>query len=280
MSLLLLNREIGILEFNSRVLSQAEDPKIPLLERIRFLSIVSSNLDEFFEIRMAGIKEQLLDNPLKVGSDGRTITANYDLVSQRAHALVDRQYELYQQVLLPHLKRAGITFLLPEHWSSPQRSWAEDFFKEELLPLLTPIALDPVHPFPRVINKSLNFVVQLHGNDAFGRKANLAVVQAPRALPRYSYFYPHSFRPSCINCFREWKCLVVISSGLLATPICLYQMMRLLTFVRLYRVSYHPVIWGMLFVWKPISISRMIYYNDCAKKIILICLTATESTDR
>ena len=159
MSLLLLNREIGILEFNSRVLSQAEDPKIPLLERIRFLSIVSSNLDEFFEIRMAGIKEQLLDNPLKVGSDGRTISANYDLVSERAHALVDRQYELYQQVLLPHLKRAGITFLLPEHWSSPQRSWAEDFFKEELLPLLTPIALDPVHPFPRVINKSLNFVV-------------------------------------------------------------------------------------------------------------------------
>ena len=184
MSLLLLNREIGILEFNSRVLSQAEDLKIPLLERIRFLSIVSSNLDEFFEIRMAGIKEQLIDNPVKVGSDGRTIAQSYDLVSQQAHALVDRQYKLYQQVLLPNLKKAGIEFLLTEHWSSAQRSWAEDFFKEELLPLLTPIALDPVHPFPRVINKSLNFVVQLHGNDAFGRKANLAVVQAPRALPR------------------------------------------------------------------------------------------------
>ena len=184
MSFLLLNREIGILEFNSRVLSQAEDPKIPLLERIRFLSIVSSNLDEFFEIRMAGIKEQLIDNPVKVGSDGRTIAQSYDLVSQQAHALVDRQYKLYQQVLLPNLKKAGIEFLLTEHWSSAQRSWAEDFFKEELLPLLTPIALDPVHPFPRVINKSLNFVVQLHGNDAFGRKANLAVVQAPRALPR------------------------------------------------------------------------------------------------
>ena len=184
MSLLLLNREIGILEFNSRVLSQAEDLKIPLLERIRFLSIVSSNLDEFFEIRMAGIKEQLIDNPVKVGSDGITIAQSYDLVSQQAHALVDRQYKLYQQVLLPNLKKAGIEFLLTEHWSSAQRSWAEDFFKEELLPLLTPIALDPVHPFPRVINKSLNFVVQLHGNDAFGRKANLAVVQAPRALPR------------------------------------------------------------------------------------------------
>lgn len=184
MSLLLLNREIGILEFNSRVLAQAEDTKIPLLERIRFLSIVSSNLDEFFEIRMAGIKEQLIDNPLKVGPDGRTIAQSYDLVSQQAHALVARQYELYQHVLLPQLKRAGIEFVLPENWSSSQKVWAEDFFKEELLPLLTPIALDPAHPFPRVINKSLNFIIQLNGNDAFGRKANLAVVQAPRALPR------------------------------------------------------------------------------------------------
>ncbi|MGA0831961.1 MAG: polyphosphate kinase 1 [Polynucleobacter sp.] len=184
MSLLLLNREIGILEFNSRVLAQAEDTKIPLLERIRFLSIVSSNLDEFFEIRMAGIKEQLLINPLKMGSDGRTITASYDLVSQQAHALVDRQYELYQQILIPQLRKAGIEFLLPANWTHEQQVWAEDFFKEELLPLLTPIALDPVHPFPRVINKSLNFIVQLDGKDAFGRKAHLAVVQAPRALPR------------------------------------------------------------------------------------------------
>ncbi len=184
MSLLLLNRETGILEFNSRVLSQAEDPKIPLLERIRFLSIVSSNLDEFFEIRMAGIKEQLIDNPLKLGADGRTIAESYDLVCQQAHALVDRQYSLYQQILLPNLKKAGIEFLLPDSWSPNQHAWAEDFFREELLPLLTPIALDPVHPFPRVINKSLNFIVQLDGKDAFGRKANLAVVQAPRALPR------------------------------------------------------------------------------------------------
>ena len=185
MSLLLLNREIGILEFNSRVLAQAEDPKIPLLERIRFLSIVSSNLDEFFEIRMAGIKEQLSDNPSKKGSDGRTIAQSYDLVSHHAHALVDRQYQLYQQVLIPQLRKAGIQFLLPDYWDNEQRIWAEDFFKEELFPLLTPIALDPVHPFPRVINKSLNFIVQLEGKDAFGRKANLAVVQAPRSLPAW-----------------------------------------------------------------------------------------------
>jgi polyphosphate kinase len=117
-------------------LAQAEDTKIPLLERIRFLSIVSSNLDEFFEIRMAGIKEQLLINPIKMGSDGRTITASYDLVSQHAHALVDRQYELYQQILIPQLRKAGIEFLLPANWTHEQQVWAEDFFKEELLPLL------------------------------------------------------------------------------------------------------------------------------------------------
>jgi polyphosphate kinase len=184
MSLLLLNREIGILEFNSRVLAQAEDTKIPLLERIRFLSIVSSNLDEFFEIRMAGVKEQLLDNPLKIGPDGHTIAESYDLVSRQAHDLVNRQYALYQNVLIPQLRKAGIQFLLPNFWTNEQQAWAEDFFKEELLPLLTPIALDPAHPFPRVINKSLNFIVQLDGKDAFGRKAHLAVVQAPRALPR------------------------------------------------------------------------------------------------
>lgn len=184
MSLPLLNREIGILEFNSRVLAQAEDPKIPLLERIRFLSIVSSNLDEFFEIRMAGVKEQLIDNPIKIGPDGRTIAESYDLISQLAHLLVDRQYALYQQVLIPRLRKNAINFLLPTDWNKEQHIWAEDFFREELFPLLTPIALDPVHPFPRVINKSLNFIVQLEGKDAFGRNANLAVVQAPRSLPR------------------------------------------------------------------------------------------------
>lgn len=184
MSLILLNREIGILEFNSRVLAQAEDTKIPLLERIRFLSIVSSNLDEFFEIRMAGIKEQLIDNPNKVGPDGCTIAQSYDLVSHQAHTLVDRQYELYQNILIPQLCKSGVEFLLPTDWSANQLAWAEDFFKEELLPLLTPIALDPAHPFPRVINKSLNFIVQLEGKDVFGRKVQLAVVQAPRALPR------------------------------------------------------------------------------------------------
>ena len=180
----LLNREIGILEFNSRVLSQAEDPQNPLLERLRFLSIVSNNLDEFFEVRVSGLKEQLLSQPLKLEPDGLTIHDCYQRVAEYSHQLVARQYEIYQKVIIPQLATAGIRFLRGEDWSVQQRRWALEFFRTEILPLLTPIALDPAHPFPRVGNKSLNFIVSLAGKDAFGREANLAVVQAPRALPR------------------------------------------------------------------------------------------------
>ena len=180
----LLNREIGILEFNSRVLSQAEDPQNPLLERLRFLSIVSNNLDEFFEVRVSGLKEQLLSQPLKLEPDGLTIEDCYQRVAEYSHQLVARQYEIYQKVIIPQLANAGIRFLRGEDWSVQQRRWALEFFRAEILPLLTPIALDPAHPFPRVGNKSLNFIVSLAGKDAFGREANLAVVQAPRALPR------------------------------------------------------------------------------------------------
>ncbi|MCE7505867.1 polyphosphate kinase 1 [Polynucleobacter sp. IMCC30063] len=180
----LLNREIGILEFNSRVLSQAEDPQNPLLERLRFLSIVSNNLDEFFEVRVSGLKEQLLSQPLKLEPDGLTIQDCYQRVAEYSHHLVARQYEIYQKIIIPQLATAGIRFLRGEDWTVQQRRWANDFFRAEILPLLTPIALDPAHPFPRVGNKSLNFIVSLTGKDAFGRDANLAVVQAPRALPR------------------------------------------------------------------------------------------------
>lgn len=180
----LLNREIGALEFNARVLAQAENPKTPLLERLRFLSIVSSNLDEFFEIRMAELKQHLLSHPLKKGSDGISVFEEYGLVSDKAHILVDRQYRLYQEVLVPQLQKNNIYFLSQDQLSVNQFKWAKTFFQKELLPLLTPIALDPAHPFPRVANKSLNFIIRLSGKDAFGRKAQLAVVQAPRALPR------------------------------------------------------------------------------------------------
>jgi len=180
----LLNRELGVLEFNSRVLSQAEDPKTPLLERLRFVSIVSSNMDEFFEIRMAGLKEQLRENPLKVLADGHTAQESYDRVSAKAHELVSKKRSLLQEEIIPKLEKEEVKFLMSHGWTEKQRCWARDFFRRELVPLLTPIALDPAHPFPRVINKSLNFLVSLNGKDAFRRDAQLAVVQAPRSLPR------------------------------------------------------------------------------------------------
>jgi len=180
----LLNRELGILEFNARVLAQAADPKVPLLERLKFICIVSSNLDEFFEIRMAGLKEQLRDNPSGLTPDGLSFQQTYQLVTERTQRLVSMQYDMLQNVIFPLLEKEGVFFHLTGSWNDAQRAWARDFFLRELGPVLTPIALDPAHPFPRVLNKSLNFVVELSGTDAFGREAELAIVQAPRALPR------------------------------------------------------------------------------------------------
>ncbi|MFM1806197.1 MAG: hypothetical protein RL212_456, partial [Pseudomonadota bacterium] len=180
----LLNRELGALEFNSRVLAQAENPKTPLLERLRFVCIVSSNMDEFFEIRMSGIKEQLKSNPKNKTPDGLLITDAYNIITQQAHDLVARKYRLLQEEIIPKLNKEGVTFHLANEWNSRQKAWAKEFFHNELVPLLTPIALDPAHPFPKVINKSLNFFVTLEGEDSFGRKPSLAVVQAPRSLPR------------------------------------------------------------------------------------------------
>ena len=183
-SIPLLNRELGALEFNSRVLAQAEDSKTPLLERLRFVCIVSSNMDEFFEIRMSGIKEQLKSNPRNLTPDGLKIKDAYDFVAQKAHELVARKFSLLQDDILPKLDKAGVKFYPSTSWTPAIKQWARDFFQKELVPLLTPIALDPAHPFPKVINKSLNFLVTLEGKDSFGRKPTLAVVQAPRSLPR------------------------------------------------------------------------------------------------
>ncbi len=180
----LLNRELGILEFNARVLAQAADDKVPLLERLKFICIVSSNLDEFFEIRMAGLKEQMRDNASGLTPDGLSFQQTYQLVTERTQKLVASQYDMLQNVIFPLLEKEGVFFHLTTTWTDAQREWARDFFVRELGPVLTPIALDPAHPFPRVLNKSLNFVVELSGKDAFGREADLAIVQAPRALPR------------------------------------------------------------------------------------------------
>jgi polyphosphate kinase len=179
-----LNRELGLLAFNRRVLAQAADESVPLLERLRFITIVSSDLDEFFEIRVAGLKETIKLGLAEAGPDGRSAADVFAEVSREAHALVAEQYQLLNQTVLPALEREGIFFPRREQWDAGQKQWIRDYFFRELLPVLTPIGLDPAHPFPRVFNKSLNFAVELEGRDAFGRSSGAAIVQAPRALPR------------------------------------------------------------------------------------------------
>ncbi len=179
-----LNRELGLLAFNRRVLAQAQDENIPLLERLRFLCIVSSNLDEFFEIRMAGLKEQIKAGTSTRSADGRSAPEAFRQVSDEAHAIVREQYQHFNDVILPALAQEGIRFLRRSGWTEAQRAWIRDYFQREMVPVLTPIGLDPSHPFPRVLNKSLNFAVELEGKDAFGRSSNAAIVQAPRVLPR------------------------------------------------------------------------------------------------
>lgn len=180
----LINRELGILAFQKRVLAQADDPDMPLLERLKFLCIVSSNMDEFFEVRVAGLLEQIRAQANQRSADGLTPRQQYRAVSDTAHALVARQYELLNDEVIPALAEHGIHFLRRTHWNDIQTAWIKDYFLRELMPVLTPVGLDPSHPFPRVLNKSLNFAVELSGRDAFGRNSGAAVVQAPRALPR------------------------------------------------------------------------------------------------
>lgn len=182
---LMLNRELGLLEFNSRVLAQAEDDSNPLLERLKFICIVSSNLDEFFEVRIAWLKESMRHNPTRLLPEGLTAQQVSALVAREAHDLVERQYRLLREVMFPALAQEGIHFFRRSVWNDAQREWVRDFFFRELMPILTPIGLDPSHPFPRLLNKSLNFIVELEGRDAFGRNSGIAIVQAPRVLPRF-----------------------------------------------------------------------------------------------
>ena len=169
-----LNRELSLLAFNRRVLALAADVHTPLLERLRFLCIAGSNLDEFFEIRIAGIKEQLRARIPPLGmtlQEGRALLAQ---VGVEARALIDAQYALLNRDLLPALERAGVRLVRRTEFNAAERRWAAQFFQREVRPLLTPIGLDPAHPFPQVVNKSLNFIVELSGRDAFGRETSVA----------------------------------------------------------------------------------------------------------
>src|SRR5690349_4138898 len=179
-----INRELSLLEFNGRVLAQALDEKVPLLERLRFLCISSNNLDEFFEIRVAGLKQRLELGSDQPGADGLTVSEQLQAIHDRTRSLVDAQYACLNDVVLPALRRQGIELLARTTWDDATARWLERYFELEIEPVLSPLGLDPARPFPRIQNKSLNFIVRLAGKDAFGRDTGLAVVQAPRSLPR------------------------------------------------------------------------------------------------
>lgn len=177
----LLNRELSMLAFNRRVLAQAEDPSIPLLERLKYLCIVSSNLDEFFEVRIASLIARVRND--------HEITQPVSLpglsdVTASCKALVVQQYAVLNEQILPALAAEGIQLLRHVDRDEAQRHWVRDFFEKEVRPILTPIVLDPSHPFPQIVNKSLNFIVELAGKDAFGRGTSIAVIKAPRVLSR------------------------------------------------------------------------------------------------
>jgi polyphosphate kinase len=180
---LYLNRELSQLEFNFRVLAQAQDPAVPLLERLKYLCISCTNLDEFFEIRAATVRTaQQFGGPLP--PDGIPPTRALELIHDKAAALVEEQYRYWNETLRPELNAAGIRILAHQSWNAKQKRWLHKYFQDELLPVLSPLGLDPVHPFPRILNKSLNVVVVLEGKDAFGRNGGMAIVRAPRSLPR------------------------------------------------------------------------------------------------
>jgi len=174
----LLNRERSILEFNRRVLAQAQRADVPLLERLRYVTIVSSNMDEFFEVRFADFVEASRQPGTGV-SQGDLMS-----VAQEAHELIDEQYAVFNEEVMPALKQHGIVVINHAERTEAQRRWVAQFFETQVRPLLVPVGLDPAHPFPQVANKSLNFIVRLDGRDAFGRENSIAIVKVPRILPR------------------------------------------------------------------------------------------------
>ncbi|MBH1970692.1 polyphosphate kinase 1 [Moraxellaceae bacterium AER2_44_116] len=181
-----INRELGILDFHLRVLEQAIDPRHPLLERLNFLLIFSRNLDEFFEIRVAGLLQQLAFDPAITSTslDGMLVQDVLKKIADTCHRAVEKQYRILNDDVLPALAAENIRFLKRDELNEAQAAWVKQYFREQVLPVLTPISIDPAHPFPRLVNKSLNFIVSLEGKDAFGRQIPLAVVPAPRSLPR------------------------------------------------------------------------------------------------
>lgn len=181
---LYINREMSLLEFNARVLEQARDTAVPLLERLRYLCISSTNLDEFFEVRVAGEIQKYKLGSTQAGADNMSPQEVLKAVRVRCESLVTEQYRVLNEILIPQLADEGIRFIKRADWTEAQEQWLHNYYENELSPILSPMGLDLAHPFPKVLNKSLNFIVSLSGKDAFGRSGGMAIVQAPRALPR------------------------------------------------------------------------------------------------
>ena len=178
------NRELSLLQFHQRVLAQATNPRHPLLERLFFLIIFSSNLDEFFEIRVAGLMQKVQMGDVVSSIDGMRPSKVLSYISEIAHHAVDEQYRILNDEILPALAEQDIRYLKRDELTPEQAAWVKKYFAEQVAPVLTPISIDPAHPFPRLVNKSLNFMVGLEGKDGFGRDINMAIVPAPRSLPR------------------------------------------------------------------------------------------------
>lgn len=181
---LYFNRELSLLQFHQRVLAQATNPRHPLLERLFFLIIFSSNLDEFFEIRVAGLMQKVQMGDVVSSIDGMRPSKVLSYISEIAHHAVDEQYRILNDEILPALAEQDIRYLKRDELTQEQAAWVKKYFAEQVAPVLTPISIDPAHPFPRLVNKSLNFMVGLEGKDGFGRDINMAIVPAPRSLPR------------------------------------------------------------------------------------------------
>ncbi|KAF1025315.1 MAG: Polyphosphate kinase [Acinetobacter bereziniae] len=179
-----INREISLLEFHKRVLAQAKDENHPLLERLNFLIIFSRNLDEFFEIRVAGLMKQIDFKTITTAPDGIPNEVIIEQISESAHLAIQEQYDTLNHILLPELENYGVKFIQYNNILEKHLDWIKHYFFKQVQPVVTPISLDPAHPFPRLVNKSLNFIVTLEGKDAFGRQIELAIVPAPRSLPR------------------------------------------------------------------------------------------------
>lgn len=179
-----INRELSILKFNWRVLQQSLDDSIPVLERVRYLSICSNNLDEFFEVRVAGLRHRVNRNDGSTGPDGIIPTTLLNMVYDDAQSLVKEQYRILSEVLYPALAEQGILFPDRDKWQEDDYHWIANYFRRQVAPVITPISLDLTHPFPRLINKSLHFLLRIDGVDAFGRNLEYAVLHMPRSLSR------------------------------------------------------------------------------------------------